>query len=776
MLYTWRKVYQLDLLIGLFLFGLALWLRSFDLTHFVTADEHNWIFRSGLFLNAVLRRDWPGTSVWLTPGVTTTWLGSLSLAAFYRIHELSVNEPFLEWLVSFPRNKIDLDVLVALRWSMALSTSFMIVVIYGLALKLWARSVALLGTLLLLAEPHLLAVSRIIGHDALITFFAIVSLLAFFYARRSLPLPVTSSQQTMLRRVVSYRWFILSGLFAGLAVLSKAPALILVPFVGLIFLVDLWQNKETLSRWLWALLIWFGAAWATFILVWPAAWAAPLGQTWAVINNAFLSSAGLEDADIQVYWSIPDLGSLYYLINGSYKVSPLLMLGTILAGFAGWLQIRRRKLVLPDLANIDLVWLVLFAVLFGLMMTFGVKKSPRYILPAFPALVFVAAWGWLFVLRRVSKPVAILTLGSLGILFTLTYAPYYFTYFNPLIGGAITAPRVVRIGWGEGLDELGRWLDARPDAGADRVGSLYTSTLYPYYRGHISSPISHELDYVAFYIKQSQSGYPTPEILAYFDQLKPLHRVVLNGIEYVKVFEGPGMVPVELENNGNLPIAFRPHTIYAPIGGALTIDLLWPADPGGGTVGHPVKLKLKSVDAALMVESEAIVLEMTLGVRVSQHTFELPEGLTRDRYLLLVDQNLIGEIKARIMDTPSDFEPMSIDMAGQLRLAGIRQRIGDDRLMVDLAWQGWPEATNDYTVFVQLIDENQQRISGVDVSPARGFTTLDRKEIMLTSYEIPLPDDLQPAAYSLLVGLYYFAGDDLIQVGATQLESPIYLD
>jgi hypothetical protein len=763
-------------LISIGLFSLSLWLRSLDLAHFVTADEHNWIFRSGIFLNAFLQGDWPGTSVWLTPGVTTTWLGSFGLAAFYRLHDASINEPFLEWLVSFPRNKIDLDVLLALRWSMALVSSLMVVVIYGLALKLWARPVALLGVLLLLSEPHLLAVSRIIGHDALITSFMIASLLAFFYARRSLGQPAAPGDRRFRGKFLGYRWFILSGIFAGLATLSKAPALILIPFAGLIALVDIWQDRQKLTRWLWALIIWAGAAWATFILVWPAAWVAPWGQTWAVINNAFLSSAGLEDADVQPYWSIPDPGSLYYLLNGIYKMSPFLLIGLLLALISGWRELRRRKLSFRAITAVDMAWLLLFALLFGVMMTFGVKKSPRYILPAFPALVFVAAWGWLFVFRRIKQPVVLLVLAGLAILSSLNYAPYYFTYYNPLVGGSLAAPRLVRIGGGEGLDELGRWLNSRPDAAVERLGTRYTSAAYPYYQGLISSPISDELDYVAFYIKQTQAGYPSPEILAYFAEKEALHRVVLNGIEYVQVFNGPGMIPVEAEDDRNLPIAFRPHTIYAPIGGELTVDLLWPAGSAEVSAELVTSLNLALSAGSPSLESAAAVVESAPGLSVSQHTFKLPPDMDRDIYTLQVDGRTVGEIKARRMDIPSDFEPMAIDLAGQLKLAGIRQRIVDNRLEVDLAWQGWPQATNDYTVFIQILDHNQQRISGVDVLPERGFTALDRKEIMITNYELPLPKDLQPATYRLLIGLYYFAGDELVQVGRTELESPIYLD
>ena len=183
----------IDWPICLGLFVLALWLRASNLDHFVTADEHNWIYRSGLFLNAFLQGDWSGTSVWLTPAVTTTWLGSAGLTAYYQLHQTEINQPFLNWLVSFSSTKVDLDILVALRWSMAIFTATMIIVVYILARKLWVLPLALLGTLFLLLDPHLLSVSRIIGHDAPATLFAISSLLAFFYTRRKLNQQVSES-------------------------------------------------------------------------------------------------------------------------------------------------------------------------------------------------------------------------------------------------------------------------------------------------------------------------------------------------------------------------------------------------------------------------------------------------------------------------------------------------------------------------------------------------------------------------------------------------------
>ncbi len=783
----------LDGLIALGLFGLALWLRQDNLIHFVTADEHNWVYRSGLFLHALIQQDWVGTSVWYTPAVTTTWLGSASLAIFYKMQPTTLNQPLAEWLLSFPRNRIDLHILLALRWSTVLFTSLMVALIYALARNLWPRPLALLGALFLLTEPHLLAVSRIIGHDAPITFLSTASLLSFFYARRLMP---KQPQSGFWAKTYSYRYFILSGLWTGLAILSKAPAIILLPFIGVMALVDLGVSKDkpnqisprlTFARqWLLALTIWAGITLLTFILFWPAAWIDPLGQIWYVISRAFFSSTGLEDGDIQPFWSIPNLGAFYYLINGMYKISPFLTLGVLLAIVGGALKIRRERPSLANLINLELFWLTIFVILFTIMMTLGVKKSPRYILPTFPPLSFIAAWGWLNLLnlplikscafiksrpmlRYYWKTGTILILGTLAVLFTFNYAPYYFTYFNPLLGGSSTAPTVVRIGWGEGLDELGRWFKAQPDAAANRVGVRYTATLYPFYQGNIASPISEELDFVAFYIKQSQSGYPAPEILAYFENQPSLHRVELNGIEYAQVYQGPGAIPIGIDA-ANMPLAYRPATIYAPLGDQLNIDLLWGLSPLNDDL---VQLTLQSPAGTIILESQAKIKAETKGVRVSKHHFDIPNH--RETYTLWLNDQSLGQIKARLLDIPPDFKSLDAVLAGQLKLAGSQQTVAEQHLYLDLAWQGWPQASNDYTVFVQLLDQNEQRVAGVDVAPEKSFTSLDRKEIMITHYDIPLPDDLPPDSYRALVGLYYFAGDELINVGAVTLESLIIL-
>ncbi|MEM7028333.1 MAG: glycosyltransferase family 39 protein [Chloroflexota bacterium] len=755
-----------DWFLGLALVGLALWLRTTNLIHFITADEHNWVYRSTLFLNALLARDWASTETWLTPGVTTTWLGSISLQVYYQLNADTIAQPLPDWLTTFSKNKIDLDILYLMRWSVALFSALMTGVIYGLARQIWTWPVALLGSLILVTEPHLLAVSRIIGHDVLVTNLMIASLFSFLIA---------AQLNGKGSHAIRFRWIIISGIFAGLAILSKAVALFLGPFVIVFALIDIGQKHRRIQDWLWPLLMWGGVLCGTFILVWPAAWLNPIGLSWALVENAFLSSAGLEDPDIQPFWAVPDLGIGYYLVNGAFKISPALMIGGILMILHLWQYRRNFSRTQLFTTRSAFLWLCIFAIGFTLMMTLGVKKSPRYILPIYPAIVFIAAGGWLSLLKRFKPVFVIMALAVISLGITLQYAPYYYTYLNPLLGGSLTGPQIVRIGWGEGLDNLARWLNNQPDINTHHLGVRYTATIYPFFEGEISSPVSEELDYVAFYIKQSQSGYPTPEILQYFGTKTPLHEVIVNGVNYAQVYEGPAMVPIDIEatetSPSDLPLAYRPSTIYAPIGENFTIDLLWPATDHNNADLTGINIRLENDAHSGMLSTTGFRREDASGIWVSQHTFDLPLDLPRGIYQLWFNDSQIGQIKARRLHLPHDFQTVSLDLNNQVRLTGFKSEQHDQHLRIDLAWQGWPKANNDYTAFIQVLNAQGERVAGVDVAPEWGFTNLDRKEIRLVSYSIPLSETMQPGSYSLLVGLYYFAGQDLINVGSVTLEN-----
>jgi hypothetical protein len=116
-------------------------------------------------------------------------------------------------------------------------------------------------------------------------------------------------------------WLIASGVLTGLAWLSKSPAIFLVPFVGLVAVIEAWRRGTPVRAWLLRLVVWGAVAWLTFAVVWPAGWVNPIGAPYSVVHNAFLSATDKVEAGAEGYWLVPNLGPFYYLVNGAYKLS-----------------------------------------------------------------------------------------------------------------------------------------------------------------------------------------------------------------------------------------------------------------------------------------------------------------------------------------------------------------------------------------------------------------------------------------------------------------------
>jgi 4-amino-4-deoxy-L-arabinose transferase-like glycosyltransferase len=780
--------------ISLGLFLLALLPRAYDLERFVTADEAKWVYRSAQFLAAFLQADFAETSVNLTPAVTTTWLGSAGLALYYQFHQGDINMAFIPWLLSLPEFRTELTLLNATRWPVVILSCLGVVAVYLLTRRLFDPLLAVIAAVLLALDPHPVALSRILGHDAPTAIFMPISILLLLLA-----LTGTRSAASTQRSIWQSPALLLalSGLAAGLAFLSKAPAFFLIPYSGLLFLVYIGSKRLDLWPGLRQFGLWLGLAYLAFVLVWPAAWLEPVGRPLAVVENGFLSATDEEEAESENYWRVPDLGPAFYLINGIFKLSPLVTVGLLAALGFSLKQVKRTGALT---SASPLLWLAAFVLLFTIFMTLGEKRSARYILPIFPALAIIAASGWqklyqfamgnyplingqnalksrplssfTFYALRFTFP-AVLTLSGLIIL--VPYSPYYLSYFNPLVGGAYSAPALVKIGWGEGLDQVGRFLQ-REQPGS-RVGTAYASTVAPFFKGDLSSVTGDRLDFVVLYRKQVQAGDPSPAFIRYFEQMGSIFSVNLNGIHYADVYPGPAVQPaVSLPPEYNKlagPLGFRPFTPYGQIGQTLELDVVWP-----DTNPLPVELARVSLqpvaglqalregrlddqpdEGPVLAEGPAQLSRLANGLVVSHHQLLLPEDLDRGSYALWVDGWPLGEIEARQFQAPASLGAVEdVVFGNQIALTGYRFEPTEDYIRMTVAWQAQAAHLPDYTVFSQLLDaETNERLAGVDTQPLKGEWPTSRwvkGEVVVDDYFIAVPPDFPPGFYKVIVGLY----------------------
>ncbi|MEW5957014.1 MAG: glycosyltransferase family 39 protein, partial [Chloroflexota bacterium] len=544
---------------GIFL--IVLLPRILGLDVFLTADEDDQIMFANHFLKSALQGDWAGALVLGYPGVPTLILGALGVAARYLVHYLGWLP--LPWVAAdlpatleqvtthFGMFEYPLDFLLWVRVPMAVVAALGIWGIYFLTKRLLDERLALLGTLIIAFDPFILAHTRVIHVDGPLAYFMALSFLAFLlYLDRG-----------------QWRWLLLSGLFGGLAGLSKTPAALLGPILlisGLSYALFPPPGTPHSVRWLrlgLALLGWGLVAAAAFFALWPSMWSRPLfALDWIIRNIRSVNQTAHPTTGIFWGYNQTDQNPLYYLIVFPYHLTPLTTFGVVaglamvVTGLAA--RLRRRGDSLSARLLPLALGLAAYIVIFAAPVSAISRRGDRYILPVYFAaglLSALACWWlakvvyrglpWLFDRLKVG-PTAVVGLGILvQTLFVLQYHPYYLAYFNPLLGSYQTAPYRINIGWGEGLDLAARYLNEHTGDPKPQVAAWYSQQFAPYYSGQ-TVDLSNESaaltsEYTVFYINQVQRGFPSGEILSYFWQRQPLAVIKLGGIDYAWIYAGP---------------------------------------------------------------------------------------------------------------------------------------------------------------------------------------------------------------------------------------------
>ncbi|MBK9714752.1 MAG: glycosyltransferase family 39 protein [Kouleothrix sp.] len=527
--------------------------RALDLGRFITDDEANfWLYRSDVFLKALRSGDYLQTAITNHPGVTTMWLGAAGIL---------LRRPLLDWGLlqsdAFP------VVLATMRLPVVLAHVLVILLSYGLLRRMLPPALALLAALLWAADPFVIGYSRLLHTDALAASFATLSLLAAC---------------CYWNHAGARRWLVVSGVAAGLAFLSKSPALAVVPAVGLVALLAATKDqgprtkganaadrRSALVFGLWSLGLplaaWLAVAALTVFALWPALWVNPLeayrlirvgveveGAQPHMLGNFFLGRA--DDAP----------GLLYYPVALALRLTPITLLGLLALPLA-W------RTIAPLARRRDRAALAGFAVLFVTAMSLFPKKFDRYIVPAFPAIDVLAAAGLVglgaWVLRLGSRLLArshvpnhnslaqsvwVGIIALMAIVNVAYWQPYQIVAFNQLLGGAAAGARTFTVGWGEGLEQVADWLNAQPDITGVRVVALRITSLNPYLKEGAQADfpkgdlLRDRTGYVVVYLPQVQAGPPSGPFAQFYGRVEPLYTVRIHGVDMAWIYRAPPTV------------------------------------------------------------------------------------------------------------------------------------------------------------------------------------------------------------------------------------------
>lgn len=557
------------------LIGLAALLpRVLGLGQFLAGDEASfWLRRSQTFLSALQTGDYAGTAITTHPGVTTMWLGSAgivlrrALFAYGLLHD-----------ETFP------VVLTLMRLPTALVHVAGVLVGYAILRRLTPPTVAALAALLWAADPFLIGYSRFLHVDALAATFAALSMLAACYYWHHSPRPAA---------------LIGSGVCAGLAFLSKSPALALIPAVGLLGLAAAWPrpaSARAIGRALLPLLAWGAISAATVFALWPALWVGP-AQAFAQLRSGVVDEGAEPHMQGNFFLGRPDdaPGLLFYPAALALRLTPWAMLGLLLLPLA-WRRWR-------DLATSrrDLAALAGFAILFILAMSVFPKKFNRYLIPVWPGIDILAAaglaWGaqmagaWLgrrapaLALARRAGAALLGLVAALAIANAAWWHPYDIAYFNQALGGAQAGARTFLVGWGEGFDLAAEWLNRQADITGVVTTSPMTEVLQPYLRrgAQASYPESGALPanagYVVVYVRQIQDGELPPPFDQFYERRAPLETIRIHGVEYAWIYRAPPPVAQARPADFGDAISLRgfSQSGAAQRGDQITLRLAWEA-------------------------------------------------------------------------------------------------------------------------------------------------------------------------------------------------------
>ncbi len=550
--------------IPLVIFLLALAVRLPGLGVFLTVDEPTWLERSRWFLSgltsqqecppadqgrAVAARGLACTLQSTHPGVTTMWSGSLGLLARYWQTARPAGVDLATYLQTEAMFTADPQLITATRLPVVVVSALFVLFFYILTQRLLARPIAITAALLLALNPFHIALSRILHHDALVTTFITLSALAMM---------------GYWLRGWSRGWLLVSGGLGGLAVLTKAVGWFLGPYLallGIFYAVHRWMPHRrpiglTVRQLVVDGLLWSVAAAASATLFFPALWVAPV----LVIQTLFTQTTDLAlDGHLHFFLGsiTDDPGPLFYPVAWLFSTSPLELLGlatlavaTIIAGRRQWATSSRRWLLDHPVE----IALILFVVAMFIFETTSPKKMPRYLLPIFPAVDILAAAGLVWLANKFARWWALpllcaVILAGQGWLVAGSY-PYYFTYFNPLLGGAPAAGKIMDFSWGEGMNEAAAYLNNLPNAPELTVTTCRAKTVFePFFTGKqvlLCNSLEQvaQADYVVYYLwdrlmKGNANYWPF-----FRDHYPPEHRVTIAGVDYALIYRNPIRHPV----------------------------------------------------------------------------------------------------------------------------------------------------------------------------------------------------------------------------------------
>jgi hypothetical protein len=489
-----------------------------------------WHLRSIKFIAAVQEGRWVDTQFSEHPGVTTMWIAGIAQHAAYHLQKAFISEQYPPHPGEVEGRAFASQVAIGVG-ALATFIACLITLSWFPLKRLFGKHVAWVGVVLMALDPYYIANSKVLHIDAMLATLMMFSALAM----------LVYGQDDDLKALV------ISGIFGGLALLTKSPAFFLIPFSALALLIMRGNDIEFSIRRLFChlvlpLLIWSVIAAVIFVSLYPAMWGDPIGVLKFMADRTahHATTAHINPVYFQGQPHIDDPGPWYYIYVLAFKSSGI----SLSLMFLALVTLRSQ----PTSKFRPALLVVLYMLCFGLQMTLGAKKGLRYLLPLFPMFDVMAAIGWTRwrqgvtgLLKRpcLARWIAWVPTVILAAM-VLPLHPYYGTHYNWLWGGIQSAKAMFSLQeQAEGVDVAARWLDAYDEENL-HVAVQQPGMLVQYTESQVVEFDDPRVDYFVLdrnHIVRNYRPFEWGKVWKRYRSREPAFQVSFCGIPYVWVYE-----------------------------------------------------------------------------------------------------------------------------------------------------------------------------------------------------------------------------------------------
>jgi 4-amino-4-deoxy-L-arabinose transferase-like glycosyltransferase len=399
-------------------------------------DVWKWKARSYDFGTGIFTLDLEKTIQKYHPGVTLMWLGTAGIKIYNVYHETFLSGISIDSLQAIFGLHTVQKVLVVVCTGITLAFVFYVL------RKLFGSYYAFLAIGLLSVEPFYVGLTRTFHLEGLLSTYMLASAVWFYY---------------YLEKTQNRKHLLVSSLFASLAFLTKTSALYLVPFYGLILILNAYRNEKMPVKNLWKTMLvatstaipvflrWLIPTLLLCFILWPAFWT-HAGVALGVLYRGIFT-IGVERGHEQYFFGklVNNPGIFYYDVVFLLRSSVYLVVGMV------GVLLTFQKLNKEEKSFST--YLLIFSIVYGLAMAIPSKKLDRYLLPTIVGLIPVVTFFYLHKLEKLkSKTVTKylakhLVFFSLAAITMLYLHPDYLSYYNPMFGGLRTGIRVIEPKW-----------------------------------------------------------------------------------------------------------------------------------------------------------------------------------------------------------------------------------------------------------------------------------------------------------------------------------------